>query len=237
MGAGAVGCGMFQAVLFDKDGTLVDFHGTWDAAIADALRATAVDERMLHEAATALGFDLESDTIRPGSVLIAESNDVIFEVVAPILDAQKLFETAFERSMETVAPAAGLPAALQELRAKGVVLGVATNDYESVTTTQLATLGWDGLFDTIVGSDSGYGAKPQPGMIHGALERLATAPADAAMVGDTAHDIEAGRRAGVTTVLVTNGQSPDARTAAEANVVIADLCELPDALSQVGGPD
>ncbi len=216
-----------EAVVFDKDGTLVDFHQTWDAAVGDALRETAVDDATLKEAAAVLKFDLDANTILATSALIAESNDVIFELVAPILDAERLFSIATERSCTTVTPATGLPDTLHQLRGNGVKLAIATNDYESVVDAQLATLGWANLFETRVGSDSGFGAKPEPGMILGVLAQLGVEPADAVMVGDTGHDIEAGTKAGVRTVLVTNGQKPPTAVSEQADLVISDLSKLP----------
>lgn len=221
---------MPQAVLFDKDGTLVDFHRTWDAAVGHALRETADDDATLKRAAAALHFDLNTNSILATSALIAESNDVIFELVAPMLDAERLFSVAFERSYHTVAAAKGLPDVLLRLRENDVKLGVATNDYESVVDAQLTTLGWGNLFDVRVGADSGFGAKPEPGMILGALHKLGVDPSRAVMVGDTAHDIKAGARAGVTTVLVTNGQAPPAAASEQADLVIDNLGDLLEAL-------
>ncbi len=217
---------MIEAVLFDKDGTLIDFHGTWDAAVARGLREAAPDDASLAAAADVLAFDLESDTISAHSPLIAESNDVIFALVEPILDVERLFRVAFEATMETVAAAQGLPDGLHALRDRKVRLAIATNDYEAVVDTQLAALGWAELFDERVGSDSGFGAKPEPGMIHGVLDRLAVDPSRAIMVGDTGHDIEAGSRAGVTTVLVTNGSAPSGDVALMADLVVTHLGEL-----------
>lgn len=221
---------MPQAVLFDKDGTLVDFHGTWDAAVGQALRETAGDDATLMKAAAALNFDLNANSILATSALIAESNDVIFELVAPILDAERLFSIAFERSYQTVTAAKGLPDALLQLRENDVKLGIATNDYESVVDAQLTTLGWGSLFDARVGADSGFGAKPEPGMIFGVLRQLGVDPAQAVMVGDTAHDIKAGALAGVRTVLVTNGQTPLTAVSQEADLVVDDLGDLLKAL-------
>ena len=49
----------YSAVIFDKDGTLLDFAATWDRGIAEALSRVAADKRRL--AAEALGFDLDAD--------------------------------------------------------------------------------------------------------------------------------------------------------------------------------
>ena len=72
--------------IFDKDGTLVDFHATWDPATGAGLRAATSDEATLQAAADAIGYDLETNTIRADSIFIAETNDVIFAALEPHVD-------------------------------------------------------------------------------------------------------------------------------------------------------
>ena len=51
----------YAAVIFDKDGTLLDFAATWDRGISEALSRVAADKRRL--AAEALGFDLDEPPV------------------------------------------------------------------------------------------------------------------------------------------------------------------------------
>ena len=74
-----------RGMIFDKDGTLVDFHATWDPATGAGLRASTPDQATLQAAADAIGYDLETDTIRSDSIFIAETNDVIFAALEPHL--------------------------------------------------------------------------------------------------------------------------------------------------------
>src|SRR4051794_34040870 len=64
-----------RAILFDKDGTLVDFHATWGAATyATMHRLAAGDSDKIARLVEANHYDLESRTIRPTSPLIAGSS-------------------------------------------------------------------------------------------------------------------------------------------------------------------
>ena len=69
-------------------------------------------------------------------------------------------------------------------------------------------MGWAGLFDSVVGYDSGYTSKPSPKMILGCCEQLGVSPGQAVMVGDTATDMRAARSAGVACVAI--GSDPSA---------------------------
>lgn len=218
-----------RAAIFDKDGTLVDFHATWDPATGAGLRATATDEATLHAAAEAIGYDLETDTIRPDSVFIAETNDVIFAALEPHVDIKVFTDACMEAANDCTTAADGLPGLLTSLGSRGVGLAVATNDWEEIAVDQLEILGWVDLFDVVLGSDSGHGAKPDPGMVLEAARRLGADPAEAIMVGDTAHDLHAGRAAGMETVLVTGSGGTGAVTAeteALADIVVTSLAEL-----------
>ena len=145
-----------RAALFDKDGTLVDFHDTWDAAVGTGLRTAATDNVVLNRAAKIIDFDLEANSIRPNSVLIAEPNDVILELLGPVLDVETFFQVTVDATVGAVVAAAGLPQALHDLRTHGLALGVVTNDYEAISKKQLETLGWRDLFAHVVASDSGF---------------------------------------------------------------------------------
>lgn len=218
-----------RGVIFDKDGTLVDFHATWDSATGAGLRAAAPDAGSLRAAAEAIGYDLETDTIRPDSIFIAETNDVIFGALEPHVDLQVFGEASMRAAETSTVAADGLPHLLHSLRGRGIGLAVATNDWAGIADDQLAVLGWTDLFDVVMGSDSGFGAKPDPGMVLEAARRLGVRPEEALMVGDTPHDLHAGRAAGMETALVTGSGATSAVTAevaALADMVVASLAHL-----------
>ncbi len=221
---------MIRAALFDKDGTLIDFHRTWDAAVGIALRGAAPDAAALGDAAELLRFDLESNTIGPDSALIADSNQQVIDLIRATLDVTRFGALLNTAAVDAAAPSAGMPQVLHELRDLGVELVVVTNDFEEPTRRQLDQLGWTDLFSHVVGSDSGYGAKPNPGMVNGALALCGVGPTEAVMIGDTEHDLRAGRAAGVATVLVTNNQTPSPKTESLADLIVPDLTELLSAL-------
>jgi HAD superfamily hydrolase (TIGR01509 family) len=80
----------------------------------------------------------------------------------------------------------------------------ATTKGTPTTRVVLERFGLLGYFDHVQGTD-GFPAKPQPDVILASLQGLEAAPEDCLLVGDSAADMEAGRRAGVKTCAVLWG--------------------------------
>ncbi|TPV95424.1 MAG: HAD family hydrolase [Myxococcales bacterium FL481] len=99
---------------------------------------------------------------------------------------------------------------LEHLRGGSRRVGIVTRNTKPNAALTLRAAGLDGYFDEadIVGRDE-VPAKPAPDGIHYLLRRWSAQPADAMMVGDYRFDLEAGRAAGVMTVLVRAGPAPD----------------------------
>jgi phosphoglycolate phosphatase len=120
---------------------------------------------------------------------------------------------------------------LSALRAKGLRLGVATNDSEAPARQHLANHGITDCFDFIAGYDSGQGAKPGTGMCLAFAREQRLEPSRVAMVGDSRHDLEAGRAAGMRTVAVLTGIAKHDELAPHADVVLPDIGAIPGWLS------
>ena len=66
------------------------------------------------------------------------------------------------------------------------------------------------LFDFVAGCDSGWGGKPAPGQLLAFVAQCGLTPARVAMVGDSKHDLDAGRAAGMAAVAVLTGMAGQA---------------------------
>ena len=124
--------------------------------------------------------------------------------------------------------AAPLGPLLDRLLAAGLTLGVATNDSEAPARAHLARAGVLDRFAFVAGYDSGHGAKPGPGMLEAFCRTTGLAPRACAMIGDSLHDLESGRAAGMATVGVLTGLAGRADLAPLADVVLPDIGALPD---------
>ena len=88
---------------------------------------------------------------------------------------------------------------VETLRARGHQTGVVTSKGEWLAMKGLALVGLASAMDTIVGADSSTRHKPDPEPVRVALQRLGAEPDNALYVGDSVHDLMAGRAAGVRT--------------------------------------
>ncbi len=230
-----------RAILFDKDGTLFDFQRTWAPWVAVVIdRLAQGDEQLADQLARAWHFDRAKLRIGRDSIIISGEVEQVARQIHPLVPGYGpdallalLDETGAQAEGVPVLPLAGF---LQGLSDSGLRLGVATNDTESTARAQLHRAGIEHRFDFIAGYDSGHGGKPAPGMCLAFADHLDLDPAQIVMVGDSRHDLCAGRAAGMRCVGVLTGLADESDLAPYADVVLSDIGELPRWLGQVLPP-
>jgi phosphoglycolate phosphatase len=222
---------MIDGILFDKDGTLFDFHQSWGQWATDLLQHLTADPAEQQRLGAAIGYDPVSKSFAPDSPVIAATPSEIAAALAP--HYRQLTADQLEICMNTLAaaarmmPAVPLRPLLQGLRDRGLKLGLATNDTEIPARAHLAQAGVLDLFDLVLGCDSGFGCKPQPGMLIAFANHTGLPAPRVAMVGDSTHDLHAARAAGMVAVGVLTGVALHAELAPHADVVLQDIGHLP----------
>ncbi|WP_421699990.1 HAD family hydrolase [Ancylobacter sp.] len=223
-----------RGILFDKDGTLVDFDHTWGPAAGAVMRRLAGEEGpTLERLFDASHYVAEERRFLQTSPLIAGSSrqygPLWADILARAADAafyEQVDHLFCEEGARYLTPI-GRPAdTLARLHAVGLPLGIATNDAEPNARLQADRLGLSPYLSAVYGHDSGYGSKPNPGMID-AFAALTGLPASAiALVGDTRHDLETARAAGAMAILVRCGPAPVDDFAHEADLVVDSVEDL-----------
>jgi phosphoglycolate phosphatase len=180
----------FPIYIFDVDGTLVDSQADICGAVQDVLGSRS-------------RTDVSHDILRRyiGRHLI----DEFLELGYALPEAEQMMQeyrgiyAARKHAGTTVYP--GVAAALERLGGRK-----STATTKGTPTTRLVLEQFSLLqhFDRVQGTD-GFPAKPAPDVLLKSIEAFDARPSDCLFVGDTATDMEAGRRAGMSTCAVTWG--------------------------------
>lgn len=232
-----------KGVLFDKDGTLLDFNRTWllpYQRAAEYLHTRFGKTKNPGQLLEYAGFIAKSQTWLPDSPLASGSNaDIIScweELIEQPLDAaeKQEIETMFTLPSSTsMLVVDDLETLLGQLHTAGIHLGLATMDTENNARSLLNKAGVEELFDFICGADSGYGTKPEAGMIQAFCRASGLQSEQVAMVGDSPKDLKMGRNAQVGfNVGVLSGAHVAADLAPYADCLLADIGGLSAALSE-----
>jgi phosphoglycolate phosphatase len=229
-----------KGVLFDKDGTLIDFHATW-YGVADrmALEAAGGDRARADLLMDMVGYDHGARRFRSDSVAAAGTNADIVDLWHPDLDREERRQriahfdrvTAGEGASAAV-PVPGVLEAIRTMRAAGLRIGVATNDSTEGAERTLVSLGVAQMFDAVYGYDAVANPKPAGDVVVAFADMAGLRPAQVAMVGDNRHDLEAGRAAGAGLVVaVLSGTGTRESLAPLADVVLDSVADLPGHLA------
>jgi phosphoglycolate phosphatase len=223
-----------RAILFDKDGVLVDVQKTLGPGTCDVLqRISAGDRAMFHRLAEVSNVDAGRQLLLPGCPVISEATEVYGRLWAQTLGrpytddfGREIDRLFLEATLTHLRPIGDPHAVLSMLAGKGYRLGIMTNDADTNTWAQLRYLGIDALFALVAGYDSGFGQKPEPAPVLAFAAAAGVAPAEVAVVGDSPHDLIAARRAGAVAVGVLSGPNDAAALAPYADVLLPSILKL-----------
>jgi phosphoglycolate phosphatase len=227
-----------RAILFDKDGTLLDFDATWGPAAAEVLGTLAGGDRdVMRDLAASCGFDPQTDRFLPDSPIIGGYTAEFTPAWAARLGVPH--DEAFIRQVDGLFRPASLrhltayddvAEGLARLRDAGLPIGLATNDAEANAHAHLGKLGIAPFFGFVCGYDSGHGGKPGGGMAR-AFAAHAGVPVEAvALIGDTPHDMHEAAAAGAVGVGIARSERARRALGALPPLVVADMAELSKAL-------
>lgn len=234
-----------KAILFDKDGTLIDVNRTWIPLYRDMLMAEfGVPEPGAYAMMTTAGYDQRSDSFLAGSVLAGGTTRQLIEIWWPRETAQRQAEIAHRidhhyapLARKYLLPLFDVALLLDELNGMGLTLGVGTNDSVASAQGQMQHLGVADRFAAIIGSDSVAIPKPSGQMILHFAKLVGCQPDEIAMVGDNTHDLEEARHGGAGLaigVLSGNGATDDLGPLAD--VLLSNATELPAHLRKAFAP-
>jgi|AntDeeMinimDraft_5_1070356.scaffolds.fasta_scaffold04667_3 2-phosphoglycolate phosphatase, prokaryotic len=191
-------------VIFDLDGTLIDsvpdLAAALDAALAERELPPAGVDRVrdwvgngsnkLVERALAHARDISLDALDAADVATAHARFLAHYAQAPCVRT-RLYD--------------GARACLETLQLRGITCALVTNKPACFLPVILEHFALTSFFAVTLGGDSLDEKKPRPAPLLHACARTGVAPSRALMVGDSRHDVQAGKAAGLTTLAVTYG--------------------------------
>jgi phosphoglycolate phosphatase len=228
-----------KAVIFDKDGTLIDFDamwGGWALILADNLTALCGVE-MREMLCEAMGYDIAKNKVLAHGKLAATPMHLLYELTIDVVTAQgfsketaaKIVEEAWviPEPVELAKPFTDMDKLFHHLHQQGIKLAIATTDDRTPTQAMLDAFDVSDYIETMVCSDDGIPAKPEPDMILTICKRLEVEPAHIMMIGDTTADLKMARAAGAGLVVgVLCGVSNARDLIPYADVLVESVEEL-----------
>jgi phosphoglycolate phosphatase-like HAD superfamily hydrolase len=228
-----------ELIIFDKDGTLIEFHLMWAEWVEVlARRLEAASGLALREGLyPLLGVDRATGLIHAHGLMAATPMSRIREVVQAYVEgagAGPAHAAAAVREawhapdpVALAQPVTDLRALLTRLRKRVPTFAVATSDDRDPTERTLAALGVAGEFAALSCADDGIRTKPAPDPVLHLCGRLGVAPGRTAVVGDSPADLAMGRSAGVArSIGVLTGVGDRASLEPLADLVLDSIADL-----------
>lgn len=227
-----------QAVIFDKDGTLID--------TSDYLRRLAQKRARLIDAQIPgigepllMAFGVNGENLDPAGLMAVGSryeNEIaaaayIAETGKTWLESKAIARSAFaeaEKLLKNTPPpplSEGSLETLKSLFTAGVKLGILSADTTARVQEFATYYQIEKYLQLLMGVDEGA-SKPEPALFWQACKRLGVEPSTTLMVGDSAADMEMAKKAGAAGCIGICRQTKAVAHLAAADVAITNLNEI-----------
>ncbi len=218
-----------KGIIFDKDGTLFDIQRSW-SEWAKVFVTKFSNQHNLDtlKLAKAINFDLTSDKFVRESIFVHgsvnEVVDAIFQKFPQVMK-KNIHEGLFEGSGDAKQiPLTNLHKLFNNLET--ITFGLVTNDSETNAIKHLEQHNLNQYFDMIIGYDSGYGSKPEPGQLEAFLRKTNLLTEEVLMIGDSTYDLVAANKINMPCLGVLSGTANKKDLSAHTPFIIDSIDEL-----------
>ncbi len=227
---------MIRGIVFDKDGTLLSYERFW-VPVATAVVQHICEAHTLPESVTDPLLEAIGTHNGVAGLLCHGTYGEITEAFNTVLrHVGRTVELTVSEVADTFAacteygeliPTCEDPATiLNNLRARGIYLGLVTSDNAALTAVCLQALGLEGIFDCILTDDGISPAKPDPHHMNTFLQRFGLSPDEVIMVGDTPIDMVFARNSGTHAIGVAENEASAQILAPLAEQIIRDISQM-----------
>ena len=226
----------YTAVLFDKDGTVVDLAGPWLSEMAELIRG--LDPLNFEKLATLVGLEVAPLRVVPFSVLAQGSFADLAGVLAEHVrgsSAQDILDILMQRangSFRHVTPLPGSFEAIKALHERGYLMGIISNDSAEGIEFMMQALNVAPYIDYIAGSDSGFGPKPNTGMVADFCAEHNLDPRQVVLVGDGLSDMQTAEMSGCGLSVAIHADPQNPTLQYYTGHILPELTMLPTLLGQ-----
>ena len=235
-----------ELVVFDKDGTLIDFHAIWgprtERAIESICSLVDSDQFLAKQLAAALGYNPKISRVISQGPFASGTRSEMEIVVATILSQHQIsWDKAKELACRHFGPVLTAPPTNSELKPRGNVqesisrlkasgtrVAIATSDNREPTEAALRELNLTQAVDLILcADDPGTPSKPDSSVLDYISQQLVVSNDRTVMVGDTVSDLKMARKANVAlTVGITGGADETNELEPYADILLSSVDEL-----------
>lgn len=214
-----------KAVIFDKDGTILEFSDIWIRACEEII--DNMDLSQDAKAAKKLGAGIAEDgSVIAGSALGSGTNEDIAKAIdIDISDLNDKFALYLENNKDKLVPRKSLQSLLSELKDRDLKIGLVTSDSYELTLKQLEILDIYDYFDFIYTGDM-LKAKPDPQILYDIEDKHSISLDEMIYIGDTKSDMEFAKHTSKA-IAIRSQASPD-NLSDLADVTIEDLDQILD---------
>lgn len=204
-----------RGIIFDKDGTLLDFNSIWLPAaefLAEYIATIYGNRKLKKQFLESIGVQenkIETDGIL-ASGTVGDMAGAFYEVLSinniPVSSSklQEIISNMLSKFVEdneiSIVPTGKLTTLFHKLKSENIVIGLVTSDSMASTLHCLKKLEVLQYFDFIRTGDIEIPAKPDPEVLHQFYKQYELNPEEVAVVGDTVVDMKFARngKAGIT---------------------------------------
>ena len=178
----------YRAVILDMDGTLLDSNEAHVKAWVEALREHG---REVSEQDIWPWVGMGGDNLLPAAVKISKESEEGKRIAE---SRGRIFKSRF---LPHLKPFPDVRPLLERMKRDGLKLVVATSSPQDEVEKAVGIIGARDLLEAVTSAGDTARSKPDPDVVHAALDRVGVPAGEAVMLGDTPYDVQAAGKAGV----------------------------------------